>query len=156
MKTMLTSAALAAAFLVAPISMTHAQAPTWSKEQTGVWQVVSQSWADEVAKNGKWPEAYAADQMVSWEADWPMPRYKDSLTKWSRFNDSQRKTLQYEIAPAAITISGDTAVVNYTAVQISQRGDEKPDRDVIGITETLVRSGGTWKFLATSGFDLKH
>lgn len=149
----MTIAALSAAAL--PIADASAQPPAWSKEQTAVWEVISQSWADETARNGKWPEAYAADQMVSWEPDWPMPRYKDSLTKWSRFNDKQRKSLEYEIWPAAITLSGDTAVVNYTAVQISQRAEEKPERDSLGITETLVRRGGSWKFLATTGFNLK-
>ena len=133
-----------------------AQAPTWSPDQMAVWRVVEQSWADEVAQNGKWPVAYADDNMVAWEADWPMPRNKASMTKWARFNDAQRKTLLYEISPVAIAISGSTAVVNYHAVQYSQRDKDKPDRDVLGITETLVKSGPRWKFLSTSGFNLKR
>jgi len=154
MNNMLT-AATAVAITLATANLAAAQAPTWSAEQTAVWEVVSQSWKDEVAKNGKWPDAYATDQLVAWDADWPMPRYKESIAKWSRFNDSQRKTLQYEIAPVAIAVNGGTAVVNYTAVMFSQRAEEKPEREAIGLVETLVRSGGNWKFLGATSFNLK-
>ena len=150
------SRCVAAALAFAAPFAAVAQAPTWSAEQMSAWNVIERSWADEVAQNGKWPAAYADDNMVAWEAEWPMPRYKAALAKWSRFNDSQRKTIQYEISPVAIAVSGSTAVVNYHAVQISQRDKDKPERDVLGITETLVKSGGTWKFLSTSGFNLKR
>lgn len=132
-----------------------AQAPTWSAEQTAVWKVVSQSWADEAAQNGKWPGSYVDDNVISWSQENPMPSYKDSLIKWSRFNESQYKTIHYDISPAAIAIKGDTAVVNYVAINVSQRGTDKPDRDVNAIIETLVRDGNGWKFLSSSSFSLK-
>ena len=132
-----------------------AQAPSWTAEQTAVWKVVSQSWADEAAQNGKWPGSYVDDNVISWSQENPMPNYKDSLIKWSRFNESQDKTIHYDISPAAIAIRGDTAVVNYVAINVSQRGTDKPDRDVNAIIETLVRDGNGWKFLSTSSFNLK-
>lgn len=132
-----------------------AQAPTWNAEQTAVWKVVSQSWADEAAQNGKWPASYVDDNVISWSQENPMPIYKDSLIKWSRFNESQGKTIHYDISPAAIAIKGDTAVVNYVATNVSQRGTDKPDRDVNAIIETLVKDGNSWKFLSTSSFSLK-
>lgn len=132
-----------------------AQAPTWSPEQTAVWNVVSQSWADEVARNGRWPTAYVHDRVVAWDSSWPLPRYRASLEKWTRFQDQQRQTLQYEISPAAITVSGDTAVVHYTGVTVSQRAQDEPEREMFGAVETLVRDGGAWKFLSVSGFDLE-
>lgn len=132
-----------------------AQAPSWNAEQTAVWKVVSQSWADEAAQNGKWPGSYVDDNVISWSQENPMPSYKDSLIKWSRFNESQSKTIHYDISPAAIAVRGDTAVVNYVAINVSQRGTDKPDRDVNAIIETLVRDGNSWKFLSTSSFSLK-
>lgn len=132
-----------------------AQAPSWNAEQTAVWKIVSQSWADEAAQNGKWPGSYVDDNVISWSQENPMPSYKDSLIKWSRFNESQYKTIHYDISPAAIAIRGDTAVVNYVAINVSQRGTDKPDRDVNAIIETLVRDGNSWKFLSTSSFNLK-
>ncbi len=132
-----------------------AQAPTWSPEQTEVWKVVSQSWADEAAQNGKWPGSYVDDNVISWSQDNPMPIYKNSLVKWSRFNEKQYKTIHYDISPAAIAIRGNTAVVNYVAVNVSQRGTDKPDRDADAIIETLVRDGNGWKFLSSSSFSLE-
>lgn len=152
MKTRLTAiAAFAAMSLATPAA---AQRPTWSAEQTAVWNVVSQSWADETARNGKWPGTYLHDRFVSFDADYPMPRHRGSFEKWIRFNDGQRQTLNYEIAPAAITIAGDTAVVHYTGITIAQRGTDKPSRETFGVSETLVRQGGQWKFLSSSGWGI--
>jgi hypothetical protein len=145
------TAALAAAIAASA----SAQAPSWSAQQTAVWNVVSQSWADEVARNGRWPSSYVHDRVVAWDSSWPLPRYKASLEKWTRFQDKQRQTLEYEIAPAAITIAGDTAVVHYTGVSMSQRAQDKREREMFAAVETLVRSGGAWKFLSVTGFDLK-
>lgn len=131
-----------------------AQSPSWNAEQTAVWKLVEQSWADEVARNGRWPGNYVHDQMTTFDASFPMPRHRASFEKWVRFNDSQRRTLQYEIAPAAITVAGDTAVVHYTGVTMAQQGQEKPDREMFGVSETLVRSGGSWKFLSSSGWEI--
>ena len=58
-----------------------AQTPSWNAEQTAVWKVVSQSWADEAAQNGKWPGSYVDDNVISWSQENPMPSYKDSLIK---------------------------------------------------------------------------
>jgi hypothetical protein len=147
------SAVLALGFGASNIAI--AQAPSWSAEQTAVWKVVEQSWVDDVAQNGKWPGSYVDDHVVSWGPENPSPQYKASMEKWNRFNNSQSKTLQYEISPLAIALSGDTAVVNYTVLQVTQRAMDKPEREVTGIVETLVRSGPGWKFLSTTGFDLK-
>lgn len=146
---------VAAALTAALPASAAAQAPTWSSEQTAVWNVVSQSWADEVARNGRWPSSYVHDRVVAWDSSWPLPRYKASIERWSRFQDKQRQTLEYELAPAAITIAGDTAVVHYTGVSMSQRAQDKPEREMFGAVETLVRSGGAWKFLSVTGFDLE-
>jgi len=147
------SAALALGFGASNVAV--AQAPSWSAEQSAVWKVVEQSWVDDVAQNGKWPGSYVDDNIVSWGPDTPSPQYKASMEKWNRFNNSQSKTLQYEVSPLAIAISGNTAVVNYTVLQVTQRATDKPEREASGIVETLVRSGNGWKFLSTTGFDLK-
>lgn len=156
MRFILAAAALAVAIpLPAPI---HAQAPTWSPEQQSVWAVVEQSWKDEVDRNGRWPGSYADANMVSWGAEWPMPRGRDSIERWTRWSDKMNKTVQYEIQPMAIAISGNTAVVNYGAVTMMQRevargeNPPKPEREMVGITETLVRTAAGWKFLSSTSF----
>lgn len=134
-------------------SIAFAQSTMWSAEQAEVWQIVEQSWVDEVANNKKWPADYLVDDAVSWGATWPSPRSKTSIIKWSRFNDTQSETLQYENIPVSIVIHDDTAVVMYTNVSVAQSGKEKPERSTGGTIETLVRTEDGWKFIALTGFD---
>lgn len=127
---------LATTVLSLASNIAYAQSPTWSAEQTEVWEVVAQSWVDDVAQNGKWPADYVADDVLSWNSTFPSPRGKESLVKWSRFSDSQSKTLQYENTPVGISIHGNTEVVMYTHVSVSQRGEDKPERGFMGEVET--------------------
>lgn len=157
MRFILAAVALAAA---TPLAPAFAQAPTWTPEQQSVWAVVEQSWKDEVDRNGRWPGSYADTYMVSWGAEWPMPRSRESVERWSRWSDKTSKTVQYEIQPMAIAVSGNTAVVNYGAVTMSQRevargeNPPKPEREMVGISETLVRTPSGWKFLSSTSFGM--
>lgn len=158
MRSFLAAAALAASFPMAAPAM--AQAPSWSSEQQSVWAVIEQSWRDEVARNGKWPGSYTDPNMTAWGPEWPMPRNAASLERWTRFQDKQGKSLEYEIQPMAIAISGNTAVVNYGAVTMWQRevprgeSPPKPERDMTALSETLVRTAGGWKFLSSTSYPL--
>lgn len=151
---------LAAGIAFATASPAAAQAPTWSAEQQAVWTVISRSWSDEIARNGRWPGQYVHQNVVSWGPEWPMPRYRESIERWTRWNDTQGRVVQHELSPAAITLAGNTAVVHYTAVSMRQRevprgeAPAKPERETYGIVETLVRDGANWRFLSSSSFPL--
>jgi len=134
---------------------TVAMADDWSKDQTAVWSVVSQSWEDEVARNGKWPADYIHEDVVAWGVSWPQPRHGASMIKWSRFNEQVDKTLIYELFPVAVVVVGDTAVVNYNVVMMAENYEAKRKRSSQGLIETLVRDGQTWKFLSLTSFDIK-
>lgn len=153
------SLCVAAAILITA-QQSAAQPPAWSPEQQAVWSVVSRSWSDEVARNGRWPGQYVHGNMVSWGPEWPMHRYRDSIERWTRWSDQTGRVVQYEISPAAITLVGDTAVVHYTAVSMRQRevargeNPEAAKREAVGIVETLVRDGANWRFLSSSSFPI--
>ena len=132
-----------------------AQAGDWSKDQSAVWGVVSQSWEDEVARNGKWPADYIHKDVVAWGEEWPKPRGADSMVKWSRFGEQQGKTLIYELFPSKVVVVGDTAVVNYHSVQVQEDKEKKTERSVTGLIETLVRDGDSWKFLGLTSFEVE-
>ena len=83
---------------------TFVMADDWSKDQTAVWSVVTESWGDEVAGNGKWPSNYIHEDVVAWGASWPQPRDSASVTKWSRFDQQDGKTLIYELFPVAVVV----------------------------------------------------
>ena len=58
--------------LVVVIAMTFSTlvlaAGHMSEDQKGVWKTVTDSWADEVAENGKWPTEYVHEDAHSWGA----------------------------------------------------------------------------------------
>jgi hypothetical protein len=144
------------ASILALVSLTtFVMADDWSKEQTAVWSTVSQSWADEVGKNGKWPSDFIHKDAVSWGVSWPQPRDAASLTKWSRFGDETSTTLIYELFPVSVVVVGDTAVVNYNAVSVGEDHEKKRERSSTGLIETLVYDGKSWKFLSLTSFEIK-
>jgi hypothetical protein len=125
-----------------------------SGDEQSVWSVVEQSWVDEVAENGKWPAEYVHADVVSWGKEWPMPRRKDSVVKWSRFTAESSKTLMYELFPVTVVVQGDTAIALYNAVVVAENAEGKRERRKEGLMETLVRDGGSWKFLGLTSFEL--
>ena len=142
--------------MVVLISLTSfVMADEWSKEQTAVWSVVTQSWEDEVAGNGKWPTKYTHEDLVAWGASWPQPRDNSSVTKWSRFDQQAGKTLIYELFPVAVVVVGDTAVVYYNSVTVAENYEMKRKRSTTGLIETLVKGGETWTFLSLTSFEIK-
>ena len=133
----------------------QAQQPTWNDAQMEVWKVVEQSWVDDSKETGKWPKDYVHDKYVSWGADSAGPSYKDSSIKWSRFNDESSEMLIYEISPAAITVEGATAVINYYATTVSKDAKDERKKSIVRISEVLVKDGKRWMFLAGSSFEAK-
>lgn len=105
-------------------------------------------------RTGKWPSAYARDRMVAVDVSYPMPRNRESIEKWTRFEGGRSKVLNYEVHPSAITVVGDTAVVHYTGLSISQSDTDKPERNCDGFSETPARSGRQWKFPPSSSWTI--
>jgi hypothetical protein len=126
----------------------------WDGDQSALWETVSQSWVDDVGETGKWPDAYVHDDVVSWGAEWPVPRGKASMSKWTRFRDANSDVLEYELFPLAIIVKGDTGVAHYTVVSIRKNSEGKNTRTVGGVIETLHRTGGSWKYISLGGFSI--
>ena len=134
---------------------TNAQQPTWSSAQAEVWALVEQSWVDDAAENGKWPAEYIHDKYVTWGDSAAAPRYKDATLAWSRFGDESSDTLMYEVSPAAIVVEKDMAVVHYNVLTVTKDHAGKRSRSVGRITEILVRSGKSWKWISGVNYEPK-
>lgn len=132
-----------------------ALAQDWNEAQSALWEVVAQSWVDDVGETGKWPDAYVHDSVVSWGAEWPVPRGKASIAKWTRFRDANTDVLEYELFPLAIVIEGDTGAAHYSVVMVRKDGEGKHIRSVEGVIETLHRRDGAWKYLSLGGFTIE-
>jgi len=147
---------IAAATVFAFAGAAHAQSDAAKDPETAVWEVVEASWKDEVAESGKWPGEYVHDEVVAWGPDWPMPRGKASIEKWMRYDDGAGTIIEYEITPVDIQIVGATAVAHYAAVTVREDDKKQREREMIGLSETLVKTDAGWKFLALTSFSMKR
>ncbi|MEQ8859965.1 MAG: hypothetical protein RIC56_15080 [Pseudomonadales bacterium] len=144
---------MSALLLVLPLMFPlQAAAAEMTDEQSALWSFVAQSWVDDSAESGEWPDAYVRDDVVSWGAEWPVPRGKASMGKWTKFRDANSDTLAYELFPHEVLVVGDTGVVFYSVVRVGRDADGEPERSVEGVVETAVRTDGVWKYLALTGF----
>lgn len=139
-----------AALLWMPVTF----AADMGQDAEAVWSVITSSWEDEVAENDKWPADYVRDDVVSWDADWPVPRDKQSMMDWERFSNEESDVLQHELFPMEVVVAGDTATAFYSAVMVSKDTDGKREREVMGLVETLVRQNGEWKFFSMTSFPM--
>ncbi|MBT8100488.1 MAG: nuclear transport factor 2 family protein [Gammaproteobacteria bacterium] len=150
---MKTISRITAATVLLAAASTNAQMPSWSDAQKEVWGVVSQSWVDDVAENGKWPADFVHQNYAGIGANAIVPRMRDETIRWSKFGDDSNSIIMYSITPMAIQMAGNTAVAFYTAETVTENTEGERDRDVAIIVETLVRDGRAWKFLAGVNFE---
>jgi len=122
--------------------------------ESEVWAVVAQSWVDETQETGAWPSEYLHEDAHSWGAEWPMPRDAESIVNWARALAAASDTLVYELFPMAVTVTGDTAVAYYSAVQITENSEGERERETTGLVETLVRTEAGWRFLGLTSFEM--
>lgn len=149
--------AISAALLVVSVTIFAPSALAsdhMSDAQAEVWGVVASSWEDETKETGAWPGEYLHADAHSWGADWPAPRDAGSIVNWARFGAEANETLTYELFPMNVTVSGDTAVVYYAAVQVTQNHEGKRERESTGLIETLARTDDGWKFLGLTSFEI--
>ncbi len=60
-----------------------------------------------------WIDTMVHPNMTFWETGAPMPRDKASLKHWSRYDAENGSTLEQELFPISVTITGNIAVVQY-------------------------------------------
>jgi hypothetical protein len=140
--------ALATAALLQPW---QAAAQTWSPQQQEVWGVVQAQWQASMAKDTGWMERFLHSDFRGWGADEPAPRDRESASRWARYDMEGGSTVVQDLAPMAIVVHGNTAVVHYHFSQ-ARTDREGKHRTVHGrYTDTLVKEGNQWRFLAWSG-----
>lgn len=132
------------------------QLPSWDAEQTAVWDFVRQSWVDDAAESDRWPAEYVHDKVVGWGDRAPAPRGKDEILAFERFQNDGGNVLYYEITPAAIVVEGDTAVVHYHLLIVTEDHAGERETSVEGLVEVLARQDDGWKFISLSGFTPKY
>jgi len=130
-----------------------AHAQSWAKEQLEVWSVVQAQWEATKAKDSEWTERFLHDDFVGWANDIPAPRTRSSVANWDRLDMEDSTTLLQELTPLAIVIHGNTAVAHYVYSQTTEDNDGKRKTAHGRYTDTLVKDGENWFFLAWHGGD---
>jgi hypothetical protein len=125
----------------------------WSAEQKEIWAVEEQQWKLAAAEDPSWINTMVHPNLRYWEIGDPFPRNRDSLDKWNRFGAANGATLEQELFPISITITGDVAVVQYNYM-VARENYKKERETVTGwYTDVLVKENGRWLFLAWAGGD---
>ena len=141
-----------AVFLLCTVTGT-ASAAEWSAEQQEIWKVEQQQWKMAAAEDASWIDTMVHPDMTYWETGAPMPRDKASLKHWSRFDADNGSTLEQELFPISVTITGNIAVVQYHYM-VARENYKKERETVTGhYTDVLVKDGGRWLFLTWTGGD---
>jgi ketosteroid isomerase-like protein len=141
-------AALATLLFLQPL---QASAQTWSTQQQEVWGVVQAQWQASMAKDAGWMERFLHRDFRGWGADEPAPRDKESSGRWARYQMEGGSTVIQDLAPMAIVVHGNTAVVHYHFSQAGPNREGKHQTVHGRYTDTLVKEGNQWRFLAWSG-----
>lgn len=130
-----------------------ASAMEWNAEQQEVWKVEQQQWKMSAAEDMSWIDTLLHPDMTFWEAGTPMPRDKASLKHWSRFDAENGSTLEQELFPISLTITGNIAVVQYHYMVARENYKKERERVTGHYTDVLVKEGGRWLFLTWAGGD---
>jgi ketosteroid isomerase-like protein len=139
---------LSAAALAGPVS-----AQTWSAEQQEIWKLEEQQWKMAAAEDLTWIDSMVHPNLSYWETGQPMPQNVESLKRWNRFTAANGATLEHEIMPISIAITGNLAVVNYY-YSIARENYKKERETVTGrYMDVLMKENGRWRFVAWAGGD---
>lgn len=133
------------------ISSTTAAAQSWSADQQAVWKVEEQQWKMSAEKDLTWIPKLVHANMSGWSNDFPAPQSAASLTKWSKFSAGQGSTLEYEIFPIAVTVTGNVAVAQYTYREVTENFKKEHKAENGRWTDVLIRDGNSWKFITWAG-----
>ena len=128
-----------------------ASAQTWSTEQQEVWKLEEQQWKMAADKDESWIDKMVHPNLSYWDNDQVAPQTKASLTRWNRYNNGNVTTLEQEIFPISMTITGNVAVAQYRYA--TARENLKKERETVSgrYTDVFMKEGGRWMFIAWAG-----
>jgi ketosteroid isomerase-like protein len=130
-----------------------ASAQNWNAEQQEIWNLELQQWKMAAAEDLSWIDSMVHPNLSYWESGQPMPQNLASLNRWNRYAAANGATLEQELMPISIAITGNVAVVNYY-YQVAREDNDKKREMVTGrYMDVLMKDNGRWKFIAWAGGD---
>lgn len=128
-------------------------AQTWNAEEQEIWKLEEQQWKMSAAEDLTWIETMVHPKAMTWGNDWPSPTNRASLSRWNKYDAASGATLEQELFPLSVTITGNVAVAHYR-YRVA-REDHKKDREIVTgrYTDVFVKEGGRWLFITWAGGD---
>jgi hypothetical protein len=139
--------------LAAVLLSVSAQAQTWNAEQTAAWEASTATWERDLNKDSAWINDATHASVSAWGMEYPTPRGRGSLYRWAQHGQTTSTMQMYDLAPLAIAIAGDTALVHYYYTTASKNAEGKSETTNGRCSDTLVRDNGKWVFLGWSCSD---
>lgn len=140
-------------FVFMVVSSGLAAAQTWTAEQQEIWRVEEQQWKMSKEKDHSWIEKMVHPNLSMWETERVAPQDRASLARWNRYSAAMGTTLEQELHPISITITGNVAVVHYRYTAARENAKKEREMATGRYTDVLVKEGGRWMFLAWTGGD---
>lgn len=140
-------------FIVLMFSSGMAAAQTWNAEQQEIWRLEELQWKMSMEKDHSWVDKMVHPNLSIWGNGRVAPQNKASMARWNRYSAAQGTTLEQELHPLAITITGNIAVVHYRYTTASENTKKEREMTTGRYTDILVKEGGRWMFLAWAGGD---
>jgi ketosteroid isomerase-like protein len=133
------------------LNATVAVAQTWTPEQQEIWRLEDQQWKLGAAKDLSWIDTMVHPNISYWDVDMPAPQNKASLSRWAKYNNTNTTTLEQELYPISVTITGNVAVAQYRYRVASE--NFKKEREIVTgrYTDVFIKDGGKWLFIAWAG-----
>jgi hypothetical protein len=130
-----------------------ASAQAWNAEQQEIWRLEELQWKMSMEKDHSWIEKMVHPSISYWESDKPTPQNKASLQRWNRYSAGNGSTLEQELFPISITVTGNVAVIQYR--YMTARENLKKDRETVNgrYTDVMIKENGRWMFIAWAGGD---
>ena len=139
--------------LALALAASGASAQTWTAEQQAVWKVEEQQWKMSKDKDASWMDKMVHPNLSYWDNEQVAPRNQASLKQWDRYSSANATTLEQEIFPISITITGNVAVAQYRYTVARENYKKEREMSSGRYTDVLIKDGGQWKFLAWAGGD---
>ncbi|KAA3641874.1 MAG: hypothetical protein DWP95_05905, partial [Proteobacteria bacterium] len=87
------------AFLALLFVGSMAQAQTWDKDQSEVWQMILASYVDIDNKDVNWSEKWSTKDALVWGNAYPMPRNIASVKRWDAYQFPLSENMVSEYSP---------------------------------------------------------
>ena len=135
------------------LGFTPAFAQETTNDSADVWSVVEEEWNASEQGDKEWPDRLLTDDFSGWDNTSPAPRSKSSIKMWDRFNEQLGKMVAHELYPLSIVVHDDIAIAHYVYSSAFESKNGEIEMSNGRYTDVLVRTGGSWKFLAWHGGD---